>query len=46
VKDVKNRLVEMQGWKRDETMIIHTYIPWILKFVMAALGCGMSHEDS
>jgi len=22
---------------------IHTYIPWIPKFVMATIGCGKSH---
>jgi hypothetical protein len=24
----------------------HAYIPWILKFVMAMVGCGISHEDT
>jgi hypothetical protein len=25
---------------------IHTYIPWIHKFVMATVGCGISHKDT
>jgi hypothetical protein len=28
------------------TTYIHTYIPWILKFVMATIGCGISHKDT
>jgi hypothetical protein len=27
-------------------MIIHTYIPWIHKFVIATIGCGISHKDT
>jgi hypothetical protein len=25
---------------------IHAYIPWIYKFVMATVGCGISHKDT
>jgi hypothetical protein len=25
---------------------IHTYIPWIHKFVMATIGHGISHKDT
>jgi hypothetical protein len=25
---------------------MYTYIPWIHKFVMATLGCGISHKDT
>jgi len=24
----------------------HTFIPWILKFVMSTVGCGICHKDS
>jgi hypothetical protein len=25
---------------------IYIYIPWILKFVMATIGCGISHKHT
>jgi hypothetical protein len=25
---------------------MHACIPWIHKFVMATIGCGISHEDT
>jgi hypothetical protein len=24
----------------------HTFIPWIRKFVIAAIGCGISYKDT
>jgi hypothetical protein len=25
---------------------MHTYVPWIHKFVMATIGCEISHKDT